>query len=111
MVNLNITAPGFSTVAFDANFLTEQPEPAAPGGILVLFNDLSFLTFDGGTGTIAATTDTESSGVPGFIRETGPQPFSLDLSNPESFSFSFGVIDILDTSNASRLDITDLNLF
>ena len=104
-IDINITVPDSSGIAFNANFLTDEGNPAPPE-----FNDFAFLTVDGVAETLANTTDVVPSDGD-FITETGPQPFSVSPSNPNAFRLGFGVVDLGETNVESRLDITDLNLF
>ena len=94
-----------SILSFDWNFLTNEATPT-------FFNDFAFFTVDPFTLELADTgfpvffsSDSE------FNEETGYQNVSVALSEPGTYTLSFGVVDLIDEVVDSALLVDNISVF
>ncbi len=93
-----------SILSFDWNFLTDEATPT-------IFNDFAFFTVNPVTLELADTNfPVFSSSDSLFNEETGYQGVSVAISEPGTYTLSFGVVDVLDEIVDSALLIDNVSV-
>ncbi|MDJ0575831.1 MAG: hypothetical protein QNJ65_11780 [Xenococcaceae cyanobacterium MO_234.B1] len=94
-----------SILSFDWNFLTDEATPT-------IFNDFAFFTVNPVTLELADTNFPVFSPSDSlFNEETGYQGVSVAISEPGTYTLSFGVVDVLDEIVDSALLIDNVSVF
>jgi hypothetical protein len=102
-VQQSFTANAGTTLTFDWNFLTDEPQSQA--------NDIAFVVIDGVVTTLPdVNTALQGSSLTEFMDETGFSTFSLVFSTSGTHTLGFGVVDVTDDVGASGLLVDNISI-